>query len=69
MLVVDPDTGSIKCWLNKGADKNAKPRGWVWDPQGEISPSVGAAEGVFFGDVDGYVSLAHLPSGSLHAGV
>ena len=53
MLVVDSKTGSIKCLLNKGANKNAKPRGWVWDPQGEISPSRGEAAGVFFGDVDG----------------
>ena len=55
MLVVDPDTGIIRCWLNLGPNKAAKPRGWVWDPQGQISPSRGAAAGVFFGDIDGYV--------------
>ena len=56
MLIVDPKSGSIKCWLNLGPNKAAKPRGWVWSPIGEISPSRGAATGVVFGDVDGYVT-------------
>ena len=58
MLIVDPKSGSIRCWLNLGPNKAAfaKPRGWVWNAIGEISPSRGAAAGVFFGDVDGCVT-------------
>ena len=68
MLVVDPNTGIIKCLLNLGPNKAATPRGWVWDPQGQISPSRGAAAGIFFGDIDGYVrSLSFLLHDSLLA--
>ena len=56
MLVVDLDTGKVKCWINKGANKSAKPRGWVWDPQGEIfAHPLDDGEGIFVGDLDGYV--------------
>lgn len=56
MLVVDPNTGAVRCWLNKGANKAAKPRGWVWEYHGEIfSGKTEDGAGIFFGDLDGYV--------------
>ena len=59
MVVVDLESGAVRCWLNKGANKAAKPRGWVWDPQGQIFfEKVDDGEGIFFGDLDGYVDFA-----------
>ena len=52
MLVVNPD-GSVKAWINEGANAAAKPRGWVWTPVGPISPSRGAPAGVRFADLTG----------------
>ncbi|KAL8825308.1 MAG: hypothetical protein Q9191_004491 [Dirinaria sp. TL-2023a] len=52
MLVVNPD-GSVKAWINEGADAKAKPRGWVWTPVGPISPSRGPPAGVRFADLTG----------------
>ena len=61
MLVVDLDTGAVRCWLNQGANKDAKPRGWVWDFQGEIfSEKLEDGVGVFFADVDGFVLSQHV---------
>ena len=56
MLVVDLDTGAVRCWLNQGANKDAKPRGWVWNFVGEIfTEKLDDGVGVFFADVDGFV--------------
>ena len=51
MLVIDPQSGSVQAWINQGAHPTVKPRGWVWNPIGVISPGRGDAEGVHFADV------------------
>ena len=64
MLVVDLATGVVRCWLNGGANKDAKPRGWVWHQQDEIFSRANAqledGAGVLFADIDGYVM--HCPN-------
>ncbi|KAL8741218.1 MAG: hypothetical protein Q9190_006156 [Brigantiaea leucoxantha] len=62
MITIDPSTGVIKCWLNSGANKAAKPRGRVWTAVGQISPSRGDFRGIQFADVtgDGKADITYL---------
>ncbi|MCJ1470335.1 hypothetical protein MMC07_008980 [Pseudocyphellaria aurata] len=46
------DNGTVYCWLNEGANKQAG-GGWLWNPQGQIASGIGPGIGVRFADMNG----------------
>lgn len=38
-LLLDGDTGGLKCWFNGGAD-TSRPNGWIWDGSVQVARGV-----------------------------
>ncbi|KAK1526716.1 hypothetical protein CPAR01_13244 [Colletotrichum paranaense] len=51
-LVLDPKTGELHAYLNKGPDES-KAEKWLWDPVGSIATGLGPGANVRFADIDG----------------
>ncbi|TIC96910.1 hypothetical protein CH35J_007763 [Colletotrichum higginsianum] len=51
-LVLDPKTGELHAYLNKGPD-DSKAEKWLWDPIGSIATGLGPGANVRFADIDG----------------
>lgn len=51
-FLVVHDDGTVYCWLNGGANKEAG-GGWLWSPQGQIAFGIGPGIGVRFADMNG----------------
>ncbi|KAI3557278.1 hypothetical protein CABS03_11863 [Colletotrichum abscissum] len=51
-LVLDPRTGELHAYLNKGPDES-KAEKWLWDPVGSIATGLGPGANVRFADIDG----------------
>jgi hypothetical protein len=52
-LVLDPKTGALKAWLNRGPDPLNIADQWHWEPTGEIATGLGPGANVRFADIDG----------------
>ncbi|KAK4183861.1 hypothetical protein QBC35DRAFT_525860 [Podospora australis] len=51
-LTIDPKTGALRVWLNKGPDANS-PTGWRFDEQGLMATGFGRGDRVRIADIDG----------------
>ncbi|CAI6088155.1 unnamed protein product, partial [Clonostachys chloroleuca] len=52
-LDLDPQTGALKAYLNKGEDKGTERYGWRFELIGEIAPGLGPGHRVRIADIDG----------------
>ena len=51
--MLDPKTGQLDAYLNKGPDPASASQGWAWEPIGSIATGLGRGADIRFADIDG----------------